>query len=72
MEGNDWKRGDELGGYAEIQVREMKTQTWEIAMVKSGQILGILTDWFYGLIESSRMSLRALGFNTWKDGIVIT
>lgn len=27
VEGKDWKRGDELGESAAIQVREMKTQT---------------------------------------------
>lgn len=41
VEGNDGKWGDELGGFAAIQVREMKTGTWETAVVKSGQILGV-------------------------------
>lgn len=43
MEGNDGKWGDELGGFAAIQVREMKTRTWETAVVKSGQILDRLS-----------------------------
>lgn len=39
MGGNDGKWGDELGGFAAIQVRDMKSRTWETTVVKSGQIL---------------------------------
>lgn len=76
MEGNDGKWGDELGGFAAIQVREMKTRTWETAVVKSGQILDRLKAnptvlwnirYLVGRVVKARASIQTI-FETGKDG----